>query len=113
ARFAGAGMDAPLDRMTGLRLAWRREFATGEGAARAWRNEVEHVMDNFSLRPQPAMAMRVPAQSDTQGADLRLALATDAWDWELGLDIVANRRQATRYAGPNPGQLAMVNAFLW
>ena len=113
ARFAGAGMDAPLDRMTGLRLAWRREFATGEISARAWRNEVEHVMDNFSLRPQPAMAMRVPAQSDTQGADLRLELASGAWDWELGLDIVANRRQATRYAGPNPGQLTMINAFLW
>lgn len=113
ARFAGAGMDAPLDRMTGLRLAWRRELGTGDISARAWRNEVDHVMDNFSLRPQPAMAMRVPAHSDTEGADLRLQLAAGKWDWTFGLDTVANRRQATRLAGPNPGQLTMVNALLW
>ena len=113
ARFAGAGMDAPLDRMTGARLAWRRGLAGGELTMRAWRNEVEHVMDNFSLRPQPMMAMRVPATSDTQGGDLRFD--TDAGDWSLslGLDVAANRRQATRYAGPSPAMLAMVNAYLW
>lgn len=113
ARFAGAGMDAPLDRMTGARVAWRRELAGGELALRAWRNEVDHVMDNFSLRPQPAMAMRVPAESDTQGGDLRFDATVGGWSLGIGLDLSANRRQATRYAGPNPAALAMVNAFLW
>jgi iron complex outermembrane receptor protein len=113
ARFAGAGMDAPLDRMTGARVAWRRELAGGEFALRAWRNEVDHVMDNFSLRPQPAMAMRVPAESDTQGGDVRFETTAGAWSLTAGLDLSANRRQATRYAGPNPAMLTMVNAFLW
>jgi len=115
ARFAGAGMDAPLDRMTGLRVAHRRSLAAGEFRARAWRNEVEHVMDNFSLRPRApgVMAMRVPARSDTQGGDLRLDLATGGWDLALGVDGVANRRQATRYAGMDPSMLATANAFLW
>ncbi|GAB2497101.1 TonB-dependent receptor domain-containing protein [Arenimonas alkanexedens] len=113
ARFAGAGMDAPLDRMTGLRLDYRRDLAGGELALRAWRNEVDHVMDNFSLRPQAAMAMRVPASSDTQGGDLRLARTLGAWSMDLGLDVAANRRQATRWAGPNPGALNQINAFLW
>ena len=113
ARFAGAGMDAPLDRMTGARLAWRRDLAGGELRVRAWRNEVEHVMDNFSLRPQPMMAMRVPASSDTQGGDLRFAADAGDWSLTLGLDVAANRRQATRFAGPSPANLAMVNAFLW
>jgi iron complex outermembrane receptor protein len=113
ARFAGAGMDAPLDEMTGLRLAWRRDLAGGELALRAWRNEVDHVMDNFSLRPQPVMAMRVPAESDTQGGDVRFARSFGDWSLDLGLDVAANRRQATRWAGPNPGALTQANAFLW
>ncbi len=113
ARFAGAGMDAPLDRMTGVRVAHRRELGAWSLAARAWRNEVDHVMDNFSLRPQPAMAMRVPAESDTQGADLRLDTQRGDWAVALGLDLGSNRRQATRYAGANPASLTMVNAFLW
>jgi iron complex outermembrane receptor protein len=113
ALFAGAGMDAPLDRMTGLRIAHRRDVGAWSLAARAWRNEVDHVMDNFSLRPQPAMAMRVPAESDTQGADLRLDTTRGDWSLALGLDLGSNRRQATRYAGANPSALTMVNAFLW
>jgi iron complex outermembrane receptor protein len=113
ARFAGAGMDAPLDRMTGLRIAHRRELGAWSLAARAWRNEVDHVMDNFSLRPQPAMAMRVPAESDTQGADMRLDTVHGDWSLALGLDLGSNRRQATRYVGANPAALTMVNAFLW
>jgi iron complex outermembrane receptor protein len=113
ARFAGAGMDAPLDRLTGMRVAHRRELGAWSLAARAWRNEVDHVMDNFSLRPQPAMAMRVPAESDTQGADLRLDTVRGDWALALGLDLGSNRRQATRYAGANPASLTMVNAFLW
>ncbi|WP_162782086.1 TonB-dependent receptor domain-containing protein [Arenimonas caeni] len=112
-RFAGAGMDAPLDRMTGARLAWQRDLAGGELSVRAWRNEVDHVMDNFSLRPQPAMAMRTPAESDTQGGDLRFETTAGAWSLSAGLDLSANRRQATRFAGPGPAMLTMVNAFLW
>lgn len=113
ARFAGAGMDAPLDRMTGARLAWRRNLAGGELSVRGWRNEVDHVMDNFSLRPQPAMAMRVPAESDTQGGDLRFETSVGAWSLTTGLDLSTNRRQATRFAGPSPQSLTMVNAYLW
>ncbi|HQZ30409.1 MAG TPA: TonB-dependent receptor [Arenimonas sp.] len=113
ARFAGAGMDAPLDRLTGVRVAHRRELGAWSLAARAWRNEVDHVMDNFSLRPQPAMAMRVPAESDTQGADLRLDTQRGDWSLALGLDLGSNRRQATRFAGPHPASLVTVNAFLW
>lgn len=113
ARFAGAGMDAPVDRMSGARLGWRRDLGDGQLALRAWRNEVDHVMDNFSLRPQPVMAMRVPATSDTQGGDLRLETAMGPWSLTLGLDVAANRRQATRFAGASPQSLTMVNAFLW
>lgn len=49
----------------GLRL--RRALGGGELAARLYWHEIDHVMDNFSLRPAGAMRMRSPAESQDIG----------------------------------------------
>lgn len=49
----------------GLRV--RRTLGGGELAARVYWHEIDHVMDNFSLRPEGAMRMRSPAESQDIG----------------------------------------------
>lgn len=114
--YAGAGMDAPEESLAAVRLRYQAEFAAFNVAADAWRAEVDHVMDNYSLRPlaSGAMAMRVPSEANTQGFNVALNQQGMAGiDWTLGAQFATVFRDATRYAGPNPNQVTMANAFMW
>ncbi|MFZ5578859.1 MAG: TonB-dependent copper receptor [Pseudomonadota bacterium] len=75
ALYAGAGMDAPKDDLNSYRLKyWNRNMGgVIDGVkAEAWRSEVEHLMDNYSLRANTGMWMRAPSEVNTQGARLTL-----------------------------------------
>jgi iron complex outermembrane receptor protein len=116
AYYAGAGMDAPEERLTAARLRHRMTFASFDLTSTFWRAQVDHVMDNFSLRPLAAgaMAMRVPSQALTRGATIQASFASlPEWQIDAGFQFARVTRDATRYAGPTPGQIGMVNALLW
>lgn len=114
--YAGAGMDAPEERLTAARLRHRIAFESFDLTSELWQAEVDHVMDNFSLRPLASgtMAMRVPSRAVTQGANFGAALSSWAeWTIEAGVQLARVNRDATRYAGATPAQIGMVNALLW
>ncbi|MDV4143541.1 TonB-dependent receptor domain-containing protein [Shimia sp. FJ5] len=102
ALFPGAGMDSPLSDTTIYRLRGGVDLDAGilrriEG--NLFLSEVDHVMDNFTLRPAGAMFARTPTTSDTHGGKIEAHLAFGATEAKVGLDLVSNNRMATFYAG--------------
>ena len=91
ARYAGRGMDGSAFRRDSLGLRIERDNlgpVLQSLRFSAYRNEADHVMDNYSLRdPNPASAMPLPmgANPDRRTDGGRLALN---WEWE-GLQLVA------------------------
>ncbi|RLE28097.1 MAG: TonB-dependent copper receptor [Acidobacteria bacterium] len=118
ALYAGAGMDSPFSDGDVARLKFRRGGTSGllgDMSADVYWSEVEHLMDNYSLREwTAAMAMRAPSTSDSVGGrfwtDLHVA---DNLDLTVGVDIARNERSALRFAGPNPDNVAMLQSVLW
>ncbi len=118
ALFAGAGMDSPEDVADTFRLKLRRSerwLGLVDLRADLYLNTVDHLMDNYSLRPLTApMAMRVPSTSDTFGgrasAERRVSAGLDL---SMGLEYQENARDALRYAGPNPDSVAMLQSVMW
>lgn len=107
ALYAGAGMDAPETQNDALRLKAR----DGIWSLELYRSEVEHLMDNYSLREpkNPMMLMRVPSDSDTTGGRLSAQLESGAAVWTVGLDAQFQDQDATRYNDANDS----VNSVLW
>ncbi|HYQ72931.1 MAG TPA: TonB-dependent receptor, partial [Gammaproteobacteria bacterium] len=106
--FAGAGMDAPWSDNNTTRL----RFETGESTgfldaveAELYYSDIDHLMDNYSLRPLTApMKLRAPSSSNTGGG--RVSGEIDAGDgmvWTIGTDYQKNKRDADRYSGPATG----------
>lgn len=118
ALFAGAGMDSPEDAADTFRLKLRRSqewIGLVDLRADLYYNTVDHLMDNYSLRPLSApMAMRVPSTSDTMGgrasADRQVS---ESLKLTLGVEYQENARDALRYAGPNPGSVAKLQSVMW
>ncbi|MFP4272527.1 MAG: TonB-dependent receptor domain-containing protein [Halothiobacillaceae bacterium] len=100
ARYAGSGMDAPKDELTDWRLkGWA---APGLGwaeriRAEAWHADVDHVMDNFSLRKPPAdrmMYSRSPTSAKTQGARLVATASFERFQVDYGVEFNRVERNA-------------------
>ncbi len=114
--FAGSGMDSPKSDNDTVRLKIARDQSVGPFSGvrgELYRSDVSHVMDNFSLRPlvAGAMKMRVPTDSTTRGGRITGDLATEGGAvWTLGLDHQANNRNANRFSGPT---LATLQSVLW
>jgi iron complex outermembrane receptor protein len=112
--FAGAGMDSPLADNDTYRLKFKRSDLPGALSslrAELYRSEVEHVMDNYTLRTpaNPMMLMRAPSTSDTTGGRVVAEVDSGLGQWKLGVDFQNNDRDATRtndYSG-------MLNSVLW
>ena len=77
-------MDMVEDDARRLRLAFKGDTPIGALEAGVYRHEIDHVMDNFSLRPLTGPArMEAPSTSDDTG--LTLALAREAGNGTLKL----------------------------
>jgi len=117
--YAGSGMDAPYSDNNTTRL--RFESGTPVGfldavEAGLYYSEIDHLMDNYSLRPLTApMKMRAPSSSDTGGGRLSGEInAGNGAVWTLGADYQKNRRDANRYAGmPAGGTPSTLQSILW
>lgn len=118
ALFAGAGMDSPEDAADTFRLQLSRDrewFGLVDLQADLYYTAVEHLMDNYTLRPLTApMAMRVPSTSDTYGGRASAARrVSEGLTLTLGVEVQANVRDALRYAGPDPDRVSMLQSVMW
>lgn len=103
--FAGAGMDSPFSETDVYRLRGGIDLNMGvltriEGSL--YSSAVDHVMDNFTLRPNAGTRMRVPSTSDTIGGRIEAQLAFGATTAKIGLDHQANDKLAIAYGGGAP-----------
>jgi iron complex outermembrane receptor protein len=83
-------MDMVQDDADRIRLAFRGDTPLGSLDAQVYRHEIEHLMDNFSLRPVAGMRMQAPSTSDDTGFNLALANPAGSGTLKLGLEIHAN-----------------------
>lgn len=99
ALYPGAGMDSPVEQADIHRLKYKDEFrgAVKSVDAEVYFSAVEHVMDNYSLRPvaSGSMKMSVPTTSDTTGGKLALTSAVGNHTVTYGLNIQNRTRNAT------------------
>jgi iron complex outermembrane receptor protein len=111
--YAGS-MDAPKSDHDAVRLKFSQQAegaSRGHVSAELYHSDVEHLMDNYSLRPlsMMMMPMSVPSDSTTDGGRLQYETG-GARNWLVGIDTQRNDREATRYS-----DLAqtMVNSYMW
>jgi len=110
-KYAGSGMDAPKTDTDLYRLEMGAPVARGGWNLMAWQADVDHIMDNFSLRDTGGMKMLTAAETRTRGARLTLDQAIDATkDLALGVDVESNEWDATKYGGMN---LSNTAGLLW
>ncbi|MFZ5465696.1 MAG: TonB-dependent copper receptor [Pseudomonadota bacterium] len=114
--YAGADMDAPKDDMNAYRLKYWNQNLGGaiDGVkVEAWRSDVEHLMDNYSLRANsnPAMYRAAPSEVTTQGARLTLTSRPAS---ELKLDYGLDMQDVNREGWVmNPANPANKLFWLW
>jgi iron complex outermembrane receptor protein len=98
-KFPGRGMDAPKTDTDLYRLELGAPVAEGGWNLMAWQADVDHVMDNFSLR-ESAMKMQTDSATQTRGARLVLDQTINFnKDIAVGIDVESNEWDATLYNG--------------
>ncbi len=121
--YAGSGMDTPFTDHDMFRLKtdhkWKEGLVRGV-KVELYNSQVDHLMDNYTLRSPPtmmgnAMYMRTPSESDTRGGRLVLSLATSFASWDVGIDYQDNERTAVMYdsATASADDVNRVNSYLW
>ena len=114
----GAAMDAPFDDNSLYRLQLRRLRAGGTIIAiesDIYFGEIDHVMDNFSLRPLAGpLAAKAETTSDTYGGRFSVdSRAGKNVRITSGVDFQSNTRRAVRIVGPTPETVSKDQSILW
>ena len=107
ARYAGRGMDGSQFERTSYGLRFEKAGMDGrvrEVTANLYQNEIDHVMDNYTLRdPDPDGAMPMPRASNVahrvQGGRAALELGGDRWELTAGVDARASRHSRRAATG--------------
>lgn len=100
--YAGAGMDSPEGSALTHSFNFEREVDLPwltKMSASFYNSEVDHVMDNYSLRSNSGMKMKAPSESATYGGRLEGAGVLGGIPFVFGLDMQNNNRDAWRYSG--------------
>ncbi|MCP4201710.1 MAG: TonB-dependent copper receptor [bacterium] len=118
ALFPGAAMDAPFDENSLYRLQLRRlrpEARITAIESELYFGEIDHVMDNYSLRPLTApMAAKAETTSDTYGGRFSIDSRSGAHArFTFGADFQSNSRRAVRIVGPDPETVSRDQSILW
>jgi len=118
--FAGAGMDSPWtdNDLFQIKLLSGTSVGPFSGVkAEAYSSEVEHLMDNYTLREKGMATMgtfaRAPSTSDTIGGRVSGNLLHGAHNWTVGIDYQKNDKFAAKYTDGTmmmPGSAAGANA---
>lgn len=114
--YAGAGMDAPLSDHDLIKLAYETASPVGPFSrikAELYNSAVEHLMDNYTLRPNSMMWAKVPSESDTTGGRLQGDISMSNGVLTLGIDAQYNDRDAARYAASAGTEPTVINSYLW
>nr|WP_321512039.1 TonB-dependent receptor [uncultured Celeribacter sp.] len=117
-KFAGAQMDSPLSETMTYRLRGGLDVNAGrltriEGVL--YSSNVDHTMDNYTLRTPASMKMLAPTTSDTVGGSLEGHLDFGTTTARIGVDYQANNRRALGYSsmGSMPINLANPSSLSW
>ena len=100
--YAGAGMDAPSSNNDTLRLKFEKSKVGmfNQIKGQIYQSNVDHVMDNYSLRPSGSMKMKTESTSDTSGGRITAGFFSGNDNtWTLGVDARMSNREAIRYSG--------------
>jgi iron complex outermembrane receptor protein len=117
--YAGADMDSPYDNMNAYRFKFWDQKIDGPVSGvkfEAWRSDVDHLMDNYSLRTPPAslaMYRAAPSEVTTQGMRLTLtSTPMNALKLNYGMDYQDVNRKGWIN---NPASIApnAVLGWLW
>ena len=95
--FAGASMDSPFADAETSRLKFTHQFQSAfinEMKLEVYRSEVDHNMDNYSLRPAGMLLRQAPSTSDTDGLRLVFDARLMDVDWKFGADMQNSDRDA-------------------
>ncbi len=117
--YAGADMDAPKDDLNAYRLKYWNQNMGGaiDGVkVEAWHADVEHLMDNYSLRDDPTIEANpvtkyraAPSEVSTQGARVALtSKPSTALRLDYGLDAQDVNREGWVMTPANPA-----NKLFW
>lgn len=113
--YAGAGMDAPESNNDTIRLNFEKNKVGvfSKVKAEVYQSEVEHTMDNYSLRPNTAMKMKTASTSDTNGGRIiGEFFSGEDLIWSIGADTQMSNRDAVRYSGMSVPP-TMAQSMLW
>jgi len=114
--FAGAMMDSPESDSDTVRLRYRHAPETGRirsieldtGYA-----TVSHSMDNYSLRPNTKMWMRVPSDTSVITGRFNLQIEAGIGLIDTGFNYQGTNAGAIRYGGPAGTEPTMINSYMW
>ncbi|HIJ23502.1 MAG: TonB-dependent copper receptor [Gammaproteobacteria bacterium] len=105
--FEGLGMDTVTTENGALRMKYHRV----EGMdVELYSSEVDHDMDNYTLRTNNGMKMRHLTNSDTVGGKLSQQFKVGASDWSVGVDLKKQNRDSLLSAGM-AGQASAATLF--
>ncbi|MES9945263.1 MAG: TonB-dependent copper receptor [Candidatus Thiodiazotropha sp.] len=116
--YAGAGMDSPMSDADNIRFKYEQSDGLGPFAgvkAEIYSSQVDHLMDNFSLRELTApMLMSVPTTSDTTGGRIFGDIMVGGSNLTLGIDFQNNERDADRFSGmPMMAEPTTLQSIMW
>lgn len=97
--FPGAGMDSPYSDADTWRLKLDHQPVNSSlqrVRAEIYRADIDHLMDNYSLRPTGMMQMAAPTSSDTLGGRLLIDSTLGGHQLQWGVDHQENYRKGTR-----------------
>ena len=121
ALFAGSGMDSPLSETLVVRTSFGHDFEPGGLLTRfdasAYGGNVDHIMDNYTLRDRTGMVMKVDSSSDTFGGRMGFKGETHGFTFKVGTDVQVNNRDAVRFMGQredvNAGDESRIQSYTW
>ena len=110
ARYAGRGMDGARFRRDSLGLRFEKKHIGGvldAVVANVYQNDVDHVMDNYSLRdPDPTGSMPMPMASNvahrTRGGRVATTWQSGRWEVTTGVDLRDSRHRRRSASGRGP-----------
>jgi len=117
--YAGNGMDAVFADSKTSTFKWHHQESIGvidEFELTIYRSDVEHLMDNYSVRNRNTLpnGMSAPSSSDTWGGQLITTANTEKAEWRVGVDYRANQKVATLYRDDaKDGSLDALVARMW
>ena len=87
-------MDMIKDDADHIRLGYNGKHRTHKVKLTVYRHAIDHVMDNFSVRPNSGMKMEAPSESIDSGFSVNVSRPTQTGELSMGLEAHNNELDA-------------------